>query len=131
MAIDIERLGFFNARFVQRMNEVGLTATQVAGKVHLTYEHIRKLMMGRSLPSHSALARLCFALGLNQRDMRQRVARDRMIFKFGDAAWSYWGVHPRAGQLHILFPLLDPKEQEIARLWIGAILEANKLKRES
>jgi transcriptional regulator with XRE-family HTH domain len=121
-----ERLGFFNARLCQRMNELDLSTRELASRVDLTYEPVRKLRLGHCLPSPSALERLCALLRVGKRDMSQRVARDRMIFKFGDAAWAYWGINPMAAPLYIFFPLLTKEEQEIFRLQIIAFVEAKK-----
>jgi transcriptional regulator with XRE-family HTH domain len=126
MMFSHERLGFFNIRLAQRMNEVGVSTAEVAIKARLTYEHVRKLILGNYLPSASVLERLCGVLGLSRHDMKQRVARDRMIFKFGDAAWTYWGMTPRSGQLHILFSVLSAEEQEFVRLWIISFGEAKR-----
>jgi DNA-binding Xre family transcriptional regulator len=126
MKITEERMGFFNMRLVQRMNEIGVSATQLAHSVRLTYEQIRKLIMGRCLPSAPTLERLCASLDLNEHDMKQRVATDRMIFKFGDAAWTFWGINPKAAPLYILFPLLNKDEQDIMRLQLIAFVEAKK-----
>ncbi len=65
-------------------------------------------------------------LGLSRRDMKQRVAKDRMIFRFGDAAWTCCGIAPRSGQLHILFSVLSAEEQEFARHWIVSFFEAKR-----
>ena len=119
-------MGFFNMRLVQRMNEAGVSPTQLAQRVHLSYEQVRKLIMGRCLPSDPTLERLCVSLDLNKREMKERVAKDRAIFKFGDAAWAYWGVSPRVGQLAILFPLLTKEQQEFVRLEFVAFVEAKK-----
>jgi transcriptional regulator with XRE-family HTH domain len=126
MAIRHERLGFFNTRLSQRMNELGLTTVQVAIGTGLTYEQIRKLLLGHGLPSESSLEKLCGVLAMSRRNMKQRVARDEMIFKFGDAAWTHWGINPMAGPLYILFPLLAKDEQEIMRLHVIAFAEAKK-----
>jgi hypothetical protein len=58
--------------------------------------------------------------------MSQRVAKDKMIFKFGDAAWSCWRIDPEARPLYILFPLLTKDQQEITRLQLIAFVEAKK-----
>ena len=126
MKITEERMGFFNMRLVQRMNQVGVSPTRLAQRVHLSYEQVRKLIMGRCLPSDATLERLCVSLDLNKREMKDRVAKDRMIFKFGDAAWEYWGVSPRVGQLAILFPLLTKEQEAFARLHMKAFVEAKK-----
>jgi len=121
-----ERLGFFNIRLAQRIGDVGLSRGQVAKHAGLTYEHVRKLLSGDCLPSDSSLLKLCRVLGLSRPDMKQRLARDRMIFKFGDAAWDYWGVNPRVGELHILFSILNKEEREFVRCWIISFGEAKR-----
>lgn len=113
-------------RFVQRMNEAGVSPRQLAQSVRLSYEQVRKLIKGRCLPSESTLERVCISLDLSKRDMKHRVGRDRMVFKFGDAAWTYWGINPKAGSLYILFPLLTKDEQELMRFQIMAFVEAKK-----
>lgn len=55
-----------------------------------------------------------------------RKSLDRMIFKFGDTAWTYRGINPNAGPLYILFPLLTKDEQELMRFQIMAFVEAKK-----
>lgn len=97
-----ERLGFFNARLWQRINELGLSVAELASS-DLTYEQVRKLRLGHCLPSPSSLERLCAVLKVNKRDMSQRVVKDRMILKFGDAVWNFWGINPKAAPLYILF----------------------------
>lgn len=108
------------------MNELDLSTKELASRVDLTYEQVRKLRLGHCLPSHRALEVLCAVLRVSKRDMSQRVAKDRMVFKFGDAAWEYWGVNPNAAPLYILFPLLTEEQQEIFRLQIIAFVEAKK-----
>jgi hypothetical protein len=39
--------------------------------------------MGRCLRSDPMLERVCVSLDLNERDLKHRVARNRMKFKFG------------------------------------------------
>jgi len=126
MKITEERMGFFNMRLVQRMNQVGVSPTQLARSVHLSYEQVRKLIMGRCLPSDSTLERVCVSLDLNNREMKDRVAKDRMIFKFGDAAWEYWGISPRMAPVYILFPLMTKELQKFTRLQMKAFVKAKK-----
>lgn len=126
MSTTHERLGFFNARLSQRMGELGLSTVQVAAGVGVTYEQVRKLLLGHCLPSPATLERLSAVLRLDKRKMSQRVAKDKMIFRFGDAAWAYWGINPKAAPLYILFPLLTKEQQEIFRLQIIAFVEAKK-----
>jgi|HubBroStandDraft_5_1064220.scaffolds.fasta_scaffold42571_1 hypothetical protein len=126
MAITHERLGFFNARLEQRMNEAGVSARELATKASSTYEHIRKLIMGRCLPSDSMLERLCAALQLNKKEMSRRVLKDKMIFRFGDAAWQASGIDARAAPCYILLPLMSRSERESFIVQLRALGEMRR-----
>lgn len=128
MAIAQYRLGFFNARMEQRMNELGLSARQVAGRVGGTYEHIRKIIRGDCLPSNALLEKLCVALELKKGEMATRVEKDKMIFKYGDAAWEFLGINPRLGPLCILLPLAKPGQREYLLGMVRAAAKFNLAK---
>ena len=126
MAITQERLGFFNARFEQRVNEKGVSIRELAREVGVTYEHIRKLISGYCLPSDSLLEKLCGPLGLSKIEMRERVVKDRFIFRYGDAAWTVCGLDPRAAPFYILVPLLSEQQWKFARTCMRAVAESHK-----
>ena len=110
MSVAQERLGFFNARLQQRMNEEDMSVRQLAREIGATYEHTRKLIGGCCLPSDFLLERLCGTLGLSKKEMTARVAKDRVIFRFGDAAWTACGLDPKLAPLYIVVPLLTSEE---------------------
>lgn len=126
MTIAQGRLGFFNTRLEQRRNEVGISVRELATEAGSTYEHVRKLIMGQCLPSDSMLGRLCTALELNKREMSRRVLKDKMIFRFGDAAWQAAGIDARAAPCYILFPLLSRSERECFLVQLRALAENNR-----
>ena len=126
MAITQERLGFFNSRLEQRMNDAGVSARELATKAGVTYEHVRKLIMGQCLPSDSMIGKLCAVLELNRKEMSWRVRNDRMIFRFGDAAWRAAGIDARAAPCYILLPLLSRSEREFFIFQLNAIVEAKR-----
>jgi hypothetical protein len=51
--------------------------------------------MGQRLPSDALLGRLCSALELSKKEMNGRVLKDRMILRYGDAAWHAAGIDAR------------------------------------
>jgi hypothetical protein len=126
MAITQERLGFFNARLEQRVIEMELPLPKLARRVGVTYEHIRKLIMGRCLPSDSLLEQLCGTLGISKREMNARVAKDRVIFRFGDAAWSACGLDPKLAPFYIVVPLLSREQWKFLLTCMTAVAEARK-----
>jgi transcriptional regulator with XRE-family HTH domain len=128
MAITHERLGFFNARLEQRMIEMELSAPELGCRAGVSYEHVRKMIMGQCLPSYSTLERLCTELDLSKEEMTRRVLKDKMIFRFGNAAWEAAGINPRAAPLYILFPLLRRAERKLLIVQIKAVAEANRMR---
>jgi transcriptional regulator with XRE-family HTH domain len=124
MAITHERLGFFNARLEQRMSEVGLSTKELARRVGVSYEHVRKLLIGQCLPSDYTLEKLCAALELDMKEMSRRVLKDKMIFRCGDAVWIAWGRNPRWAPFYILVPLLSPKKWSFMLTCMRAVAEA-------
>ena len=108
------------------MSAKGVSAPDLARLSGVTYEHVRKLLMGHCLPSNETLQRLCGALGLNEKQMRKRVMQDKMIFQFGDAAWEAAGIDPRVAPCYILFPLMTREERELFIVQLKAMAEANR-----
>lgn len=106
------------------MIEKGLSAPELALRVGASYEHIRKLIRGWCLPSNALLGRLCSALELNKKDMAQRVRKDKIIFRFGDAAWEAAGHDSRTAPFYILVPLLSLDQWNHLRTCIQAVAAA-------
>ena len=127
MATALHRLGFLNARLVRTMNDRNMSVRELADAVGVTYEHIRKILVGDCLPSDSVLGRLCEALLLSRREMGQRVAKDRLIRRYGDAAWSVCGLDPKFATVYIVVPLLSKEEWRFVRATAKALVEEKKL----
>jgi len=108
------------------MIEMGLSAPELARRVGVSYEHVRKLIMGQCLPSDSTLEKLCATLELTKKEMSRRVLKDKMIFRFGDAAWKAAGIDLRAAPFYILFPLLRHAERGLLLVQMKAVVEANR-----
>jgi len=80
------------------------------------------------LPSDALLDRICAALGADKKEMAQRIAKDRMIFKYGDAAWEYLGINPRLGPICVLLSSMQrPQKDNLIRMW-KAMVAANRAK---
>jgi transcriptional regulator with XRE-family HTH domain len=108
------------------MVEMELSAPELARRVGVTPEHIRKLVTGHCLPSDSTLEKLCTALELDRNAMSRRVLEDTMIFRFGDDAWTNWGLNPKWAPFYILVPLLSPEQWRFVRTCIVAVAEGRK-----
>lgn len=78
------------------MVKTNVTARELAVRVGITYEHVRKLLRGLCLPSESTLDKLCAVIFLNKKEMQENVSRDKMIYRYGDAVWRAAGIDPRA-----------------------------------
>ena len=78
-----------------------------------------------SLGSDSLLYQICGKLGLSKREMNARVAKDRVIFRFGDAAWTACGLNPKLAPFYIVVPLLSQEQWDRVRICIRAVADAH------
>jgi hypothetical protein len=109
MAITQVRLGFFNARLEQRMAEMGLPAPELARRVGVTYEHVRKLLMGQCLPSDSMLERLLRRTWAKPKGNEQSGAKRQNDFSVRRCSMASCRNRPKGWSLLHLAPLADPR----------------------
>lgn len=67
----------------RRMDELNLSIRELADKTGSTYENIRKIVRGTSLPSKYFVRTIAHVLGLDEGEMTDMVAADKIKHKFG------------------------------------------------
>lgn len=65
------------------MQNQGLGIRDVAEKLDLTYEHVRRIVRGEAIPSRYILKPLCELLGLNYEDVETLAMAERIRKKYG------------------------------------------------
>jgi len=110
----MERLGFFSERLLHSMAALKLTPKRVAPRAGCSYEFVRRMTRGESLPSRELLTRLSVLFRWNVREIEGLVRADECRRKYGAAFWSVVGIDPKLEPIYILFPYLTPGERQMA-----------------
>ena len=108
----MEKFGFFSEQLAHNMALQRMTAKALATRLGCSYEHVRKMAIGESLPSPPMLQRLCNVFGWSERKFRKLVKIDRMRREFGDNFWIMQGKHPRCDAYYILSQFMSREQQE-------------------
>ena len=102
MTLGQHRSALFAVALSDRIAEQQLRLKDVAARTGISYEHIRKLVSGNTLPSPEALQRICKALGLPRDEMSRKV--------LADTALRTWGIH-------IMSPQSNTDLRHIENFW--------------
>src|SRR5437879_36011 len=106
-----EPKGRFAQALIAGLNEKGMTKNDLAAKLEISYEYVRKMEQGRGWPSRLLLKEICKLLGLKEEAMQDLIAEDQLEKKYGKAGMKAIGKDPRAGQLESAGLKLLNKEQ--------------------
>lgn len=107
-----------------------LTAKALAPRVKCSYENIRRMLDGQSLPSLRLLRRLCKTFGWTEKKLRRFVMMDQARRKFGDTLWIMQGRNPRWEPLYILWEFLTPEERDFFADYLRFLLDRKQRKQE-
>jgi transcriptional regulator with XRE-family HTH domain len=84
MALEIQPVGRFGMMLHQAIDAKKLTLADVAAKVEVTYEHMRKLIRQISFPGKDRAKRLCELLDLDFAEVWEIVTADKIQRKYGN-----------------------------------------------
>jgi len=126
----MENLGFFSEQLADSMARHNLTAKALAPRVKCSYENIRRMLDGQSLPSLRLLRRLCKTFGWTEKKLRRFVMMDQARRKFGDTLWIMQGRNPRWEPLYILWEFLTPEERDFFADYLRFLLDRKQRKQE-
>jgi transcriptional regulator with XRE-family HTH domain len=119
----MERLGFFSEKLMDGMAQSGWSQKTTAVRLGCSYEYVRKMVRGDSLPAPTLLKRLCSLFRWDATKIEKLVLLDRCRKQYGPTFWTVLGKNPRYEPLYILWPYLTPAEQQMVvhlmRTWIA------------
>lgn len=78
----------------QAMDKKKLSIREVAEKLGTTYEHVRGVVRGLTVPSDLALKELCRALDIDFGAVAKLVVADRILAKYGTIPLELAGKNP-------------------------------------
>jgi hypothetical protein len=108
----MEKIGFFSEQLAHGMARQGVTAKALADTLGCSYEHVRKMQLGKDFPSLTILRQLCEVFGWSERKLRRFVLIDRMRKQFGNCFWIVLGRNPQFETLYILWVFLTSEEKD-------------------
>jgi len=114
----MEDFGFFSEQLAISMATKRITAKALAPKVGCSYEHVRRMQLGKGLPSLPLLRRLCGVFGWSERKLHKFVILDRARREFGKNFWEVQGMDSRGDGVYILWVFLTNEEREYWIEWL-------------
>ncbi len=109
----MERLGFFSEKLTDSLAKSGLSQKMTAVRLGCSYEYVRKMIRGESLPSPILLKRLCSVFQWDRKKIEKLVLLDRCRRRYGPTFWTVLGKNPHYEPLYILWPYLTRGEQQM------------------
>lgn len=109
--IDIDPTGRFSTALKQAIEEADLTLNELADKVDGTYENMRKLVAGKSLPSTHILPALARVLHADRKEWEELVEADRLYKKYKHLP-KFLGTSKEMERFEPVIPKLSKEGQE-------------------
>jgi transcriptional regulator with XRE-family HTH domain len=104
-----------------RMEDRGLSIRDLAAKLDITYEHVRRITRGEGVPSKFVLKAVCEALGLNFKEAEKLATADRIQKKYGDVPLELAGKEPELEPLERVWSELSEEQKRnilsMAQAW--------------
>lgn len=97
--IKMEVQGRFGHMLAAAMEANEVPPNKLAQKVQCTYEHVRKFLTNKALPSDIRLTAITKVLGLNYDEAHKIVTEERMKKKYGEDGLSMIGKTSRLAEL--------------------------------
>lgn len=108
--VRIEPKGRFAQMFAAGVRKKDLSLDDVAAKLDMAYEHMRKVWIGRSAPSKLLLKELCKMLNINYSEAQKAVTADKLERKYGKSVYTAIGSNPRFSDIEDVLPTLTDTE---------------------
>lgn len=105
----------------QRMEEQGVSLNDLATRINITYEHVRRVVRGVGAPSKYVLKLICEELKLPLREAEKLAMTDKLGTKYGKLLTEYMGKKPGMEPLELVWDSLSEAHQHdlivMARAW--------------
>lgn len=108
------------------MDAKGVSARELAGRVKITYEHVRKLIRGEAYPSQSLLTVVCSELGWDSTRATQLAQTDKIERKFGGVPALLAGKNPELTEVERHWEYLNPEQKATVKVLIAALADRNR-----
>jgi transcriptional regulator with XRE-family HTH domain len=127
MAVEIEPTGRFGTGLRSAMDAKGVSAKDLADRVNITYEHVRKLIRGDAYPSKALLTLICQTLSWDPDKATQLASTDKIERKFGGVPALLAGKNPELVEIERHWDYLTPEQKETVKVLIAALADRNRV----
>jgi hypothetical protein len=116
-------------RILQRIKDLGLDVMQVAPRIGVEYETLRKVVKGDRPPARRVLRDLCLELNLDLQELENIVVVDKLRQKHPGALLHIAGVaDPEIVAIARQWPSLSDDQRQHIRWLIKKFVEENALR---
>lgn len=126
MAVEIEPTGRFGTGLRSAMDAKGVSAKELAERVRITYEHVRKLIRGDAYPSKALLTLICQTLDWDLDRATQLAHTDKIERKFGGVPALLAGKNPELRDIERHWEYLTTEQKETVTLLVAALADRNR-----
>jgi hypothetical protein len=127
-AATMDSVGRFGTAFADALHRNGTTLVEFARMIDGSYENLRKVYKGLSLPGQFIVEMCIKHLKMDRQEVEKLIAQDRIEKKVGKRAMqSVFGRHPRMGEFDALIPLLTEDQIDGILAQIRATIKHNRL----
>jgi transcriptional regulator with XRE-family HTH domain len=126
MAVEIEPTGRFGTALRSAMDAKSVSAKELADRVKITYEHVRKLIRGDAYPSKSLLTLICQTLEWDSDKATQLAHTDKIERKFGGVPALLAGKNPELSDIERHWEYLHDEQKETVKVLVAALADRNR-----
>src|SRR5690349_6292058 len=108
------------------MEQQGITMRDLARKLDITYEHVRRVVRGEGIPSKYVLKLFCEALGLNYKEAERLATQDKIMKKYGGIPLEISGKNPALQPIEGAWDALTEDQKRAAITMITSWAKQNK-----
>ena len=126
MPVQTDVNGRFGHMLAQAVDRNGVSLRSLAEKLDYSYEQLRKLVRGESLPGEELRKQLCRLLDINPIRAEEAIAADKMEKRYGPAGLRVRKLSPRIARLEELIELLTDEQFESALAMIRGLVHSGR-----
>ena len=124
--VEIKPRTEFGRRILQRIKDLGLDVMQVATRIGVEYETLRKVVKGDRPPARRVLRDLCRELNLDLQELENIVVVDKLRQKHPGVLLHIAGVaNPEIIAIARQWPSLSDEQRQHIRWLIAKFIEEN------
>jgi transcriptional regulator with XRE-family HTH domain len=111
------------------MEEMGISLNDLAKKVDITYEHVRRVVRGNGAPSKFVLKLICEELKLPLREAEKLAMVDKIWGKYGKLLTEYMGQKPGMEPIERVWDKLSEEQKSSIVVMVQSLAKASKAAR--